>query len=367
MRPGVTLRLGALVFIALSAAAAIAAFGSAEPSVQGPPYEVYRPAGLSRANPVPLVLGIGGSLTKTGSGLNGFADRYGFVVAYPDPGLISVPPDENASQAARATYISNVIDELKTTQNIDPSRVYVTGASRSGIESYRLACRIARKITAIGSVAGSLLPQDAATCHPARPLSVMEFHGTGDTAVPYNGNQLYPPVQQTIAFWRDAEGCPAKQTTSTKGPVTIDTWSPCKNGTAVRLVTYAGGGHGWPRNSQVDATAELWAFFSGRVSASGAAGSSLTATGLRVAVLGTGARRTLTIRVTVSRDATARAALQRGSRTVASKSFKIAAGTRSLRMRLAKSVRPGAYRLKLTLTASDGSRKVVAKTVRIRA
>jgi polyhydroxybutyrate depolymerase len=50
--------------------------------------------------------------------------------------------------------------------------------------AYRLACELSTRITAIASVSGTML-FDA--CHPARPVSILEMHGTNDSNVPYDG------------------------------------------------------------------------------------------------------------------------------------------------------------------------------------
>ena len=357
----------AVAVVALGLVLAVkASIGAAESSSDAPPYEVYRPADLSKAKPVPLVLGLGGSATKTGSGFNGFADRYGFVVAYPEPNLINVPPNEDASQAARIAYLSDVIDNLRISQNIDPDRVYVTGGSRSGIEAYRVACKLANKVTAIGSVAGSLLSKDVATCKPARAVSVLEIHGTTDSAVPYNGNQFYPPVRTTNAFWLKSNVCPNQEKVATSGPVTIETWSPCKDGTTVRLITYAGGDHGWPRNSQIDTTAQLWAFFSAQSAQSAQSATSALAASVTRLTVSSGRRRLLTIRLTLNKDATVRTSLVRKARGYGTKTFQVASGNRVLRLAIAKNAKAGTYVLKLRISTADGSTRTIQKSVRIR-
>ena len=253
-------RAGGVVAILLGLVLMVVSRGGAD-SASDPPYEVYRPAGLSRANAVPLVLGVGGPLTKSSSGLNGFAARYGFVAAYPNPGLID-NSDESAQRTARIKYLTDVIDHLKGAENIDPNRIYAMGGSQSAVQSYRLACAVPAKLAAIGSVAGALTVGDAGTCKPPGPVSIVEVHGTADTAIPYGGNRFVLSTPATNSFWRNNDGCPQQPTSSTRGRVKIETWSGCKSGTAVRLITYTGGDHGWPRNADIDATAELWAFFS---------------------------------------------------------------------------------------------------------
>lgn len=334
--------------------------GGAESRAAAPSYEVYRPADLSRSHRVPLVVGLGGSLTKIDSGLNSFADRYGFVVAYPDLSSIT-GPTEQATHRAKIRYVTNVIDKLTASENIDPRRVYVTGGSATGIESYRVACELSSKVAAIGSVAGSLLQKDRAVCRPPRPVSILEIHGTADTAVPYDGNQDFPPVRATNAFWRAVDRCRARKTLSTQGPVTIETWSPCRGATAVRLITFAGGGHGWPRNSQIDATAQLWSFFAAHPAASVA-----LASVLRVVIVGSGTHRVLAVRLTLTKNATVRASLNRKRRSVGAKVFHVPAGTQTLRFGIAKRAPGGIYRLDLALTSSDGSRQSIGSTVRLR-
>jgi poly(3-hydroxybutyrate) depolymerase len=50
--------------------------------------------------------------------------------------------------------------------------------------------------------------------------------------------------------------------------VTIETWTGCRNGSAVRLVTVQGAGHIWfasglgTTNGALDATTTIWRFFS---------------------------------------------------------------------------------------------------------
>jgi polyhydroxybutyrate depolymerase len=307
---------------------------------------------------VPLVLGVGGALTKSSSGLNGFADRYGFVAAYPNPGLID-NPDESAQRAARIKYLTDVIDHLKGTENIDPNRIYAMGGSQSAVQSYRLACVAPAKLAAIGSVAGALTVGDASTCKPPGPVSIVEVHGTADTAIPYGGNQFVLSTPATNSFWRNNDGCPQQATSSTRGRVKVETWSGCESGTAVRLITYTGGGHGWPRNADIDATAELWAFFSQHSRAKEA-----LATVLRVTSVGR-MKRTLLIRIKLTADATVQATLLRARRAYASKLFHVVGGNRSLRLVITKKAPAGSYTLKLTVSATDGSKQTVQRSVRL--
>jgi polyhydroxybutyrate depolymerase len=200
------------------------------------------------------------------------ADQAGFVVAYP-----SFEAGTNNDEARKRTgpgpplpdiaYLSGLIDKLIVDEDIDPARVYVTGISAGGVMAHRAGCELADKISAVGSVAGALTIQ---TCQPARPISLMEVHGTADRQVPYNGDSTTPPTVSTIARWRGMDGCPATGSSSSHGAVTTQVWTSCARGTAGSLATITGGTHTWPGSSatgggaadtSIDATATLWNFF----------------------------------------------------------------------------------------------------------
>jgi polyhydroxybutyrate depolymerase len=125
----------------------------------------------------------------------------------------------------------------------------------------------------------------------------MEFHGTADPLVQYDGGApspalwslLYPnaappvfrSVADTIAFWRTKDGCSdTPQQTYSNGDATCETYSGCQEGATVTLCTIAGGGHTWPGGSSaalpsfatsivgpmstsIDASSQLWQFFKG--------------------------------------------------------------------------------------------------------
>jgi polyhydroxybutyrate depolymerase len=107
-------------------------------------------------------------------------------------------------------------------------------------------------------VAGAL----AMACHPARPVSVMIWHGTADHNVPYNGgghrdfndSRPFPPVGRAVDFWRRADGV---------SPLRAGGGQGCRSsgrgdgGVEVALCTVRGGGHAWPP----DASRRLWDFF----------------------------------------------------------------------------------------------------------
>ena len=55
--------------------------------------------------------------------------------------------------------------------------------------SYKLACELNDKITAIGSVTGTFSESDADGCSIERVMPVIDFHGTYDNVVSYYGDE----------------------------------------------------------------------------------------------------------------------------------------------------------------------------------
>jgi polyhydroxybutyrate depolymerase len=200
-----------------------------------------------------------------------------FLVAYPDGvndtwnagycclGRAASGPDD-------VGFLGRLIDDVEAAQKVDQGRVYMVGVSAGAMMGYRMGCDVADRIAGVGSVAGAMVLE---SCHPSKPVSVIEIHGTADGEVPYGGGhtaggatQDSPPTAAVVARWAELDQCPTAGAAQTQGPVTTTTWSGCAAGTAVELLSIDGGGHTWfatglgPVAGSVDATSAIWGFFS---------------------------------------------------------------------------------------------------------
>jgi polyhydroxybutyrate depolymerase len=248
-------------------------------------YRLYRPADLSGTVPLVMMLhgGFGsGAQAQRSYGWDDAADAGRFLVAYPDGRFKAWNAGTCCGWPARTGvddvgFLGALLDHLVATEGVDPGRFYVAGMSNGAMMAYRLACELPGRLAAIGPVAGTM----TVPCGSAAPTSVLHIHGMDDRAVPYEGGvgegfgrDHRPPVPATIAHWRAVDACGAA-TVTTDPPVTTDN-ADCALGTTVRLVTIEGAGHQWPGSTDsalaglvldppstaLDATAELWAFFS---------------------------------------------------------------------------------------------------------
>ncbi len=276
-----------------------AACGSSGPPAPAPPapvqngqvtvdgvvrtYRVFVPPALDRSRPAPLVLflhGGGNSVEDTvrTTGFDRQAADGGFIVAYPE----GTRREWNAGTCCGSApsrkvddvgFLTQLLDRLEADYPVDRARVFAAGVSNGAMMAYRLACERADRIGAVASVAGAVVTGD---CQPARPVSVLEVHGTEDPLVPYTGGQPSapeaqggPPYTSTAAMarrWAEVDGCPSPAPAKVAAPVTTDTWAGCRNGSTVTLVTVAGGGHVWfapglgPANGALDASATIGRF-----------------------------------------------------------------------------------------------------------
>jgi polyhydroxybutyrate depolymerase len=80
-------------------------------------------------------------------------------------------------------FIREVIGRMKRQASIDPKRIFATGMSNGAMMSWRLACE-APEIRAIAPVEGT---DNTASCRPAHPVPVIEFHAVNDEMVNFNG------------------------------------------------------------------------------------------------------------------------------------------------------------------------------------
>lgn len=161
-------------------------------------------------------------------------------------------------------YLSDLIDEALAKRPIDPARVYLFGHSNGAFMSYRFACEMADKVTAIAVLAaGETKPAEA--CAPSRPVSVLHLHGTEDEWSAYGGGNAMDSSRQplpgpifvtgaveTVRRWAARDGCDTTLITGTPvdfvenldgAETVVAAYGGCAAGTDVQLDTIEGGTH----------------------------------------------------------------------------------------------------------------------------
>lgn len=242
---------------------------------------VHVPASYDPSTPTPVVLNFHGYTSDASqeellTDMSTEADAKGFIVVYPQ-GLNDSWNAGACCGTSAATgvddvgFVSDLIDVLEVQLCVDSKRVFATGMSNGGFLSHRLGCELATRVAAIAPVAGVL---GVTTCSPTRAVPVMEFHGTADPLVPYEGDPAegFISVPSTFSGWATRDACTGSPaTTYDDGDTQCATYESCADGATVTLCTVTGGGHTWPgglpvpalgyTTTDISATDAMWTFF----------------------------------------------------------------------------------------------------------
>jgi polyhydroxybutyrate depolymerase len=162
-------------------------------------------------------------------------------------------------------YVSDVIDDVAAYVCTDLARVYATGFSGGARMSSLLACKLNARIAAIAPMAGLRWP---APCE-GRAIPVLTLHGLADPQNTYDGGvegrggEWVESVPEALEGWAEYNGCDAEiMFEDPPGPLSSMHYEACRDGVEVHMIRVDGLRHQWARD-EVDATAEMWAFFRG--------------------------------------------------------------------------------------------------------
>jgi polyhydroxybutyrate depolymerase len=253
-------------------------------------YIIHVPQGYQGESELPLVINMHGFGSNPVEQLaytrfNTQADLNNFFVVYPAGIEATIPIGTgNHWNAGFDTgvddigFINKIIDFMWNEYQIDLSRVYATGMSNGGFMSYTLACELSGRIAAVASVTGALTVLQEESCSGSYAVPVLQFHGTEDEVVPYQGSEFFSSIPDLMNFWAEKHGCPLETVeenleddrTTDGSTVTKITFTSCDD---VVLYRINNGGHTWPggaidqpllgnTNRDINASALIWEFFS---------------------------------------------------------------------------------------------------------
>jgi polyhydroxybutyrate depolymerase len=252
-------------------------------------YRLFRPQTLAAQNPTAMVVllhGCGSSGDEFAS-VTHFDDQAaaaGIVAVYPD-GLANFGPGFNhcwnefldPTMSDDFTFLSQLIVKLTKDLPIDKNRIFVAGLQSGGHMAYTLACAIPERVAAIASISGGMpLDERMASMRctdnkRAKPVSVMEMHGTADSFIPYagGGGLNAQSVVDVVKYWATVDGCTGDPSVNQNGITKTTLWKHCSGTSVVRLDTVTGGHNTWfgstldPVPGEPKASAAVWDFFNG--------------------------------------------------------------------------------------------------------
>lgn len=210
---------------------------------------VHAPPSYDGKKRMPLVfdfhgLSGNGAQQKSLSRFDRVADAQGFIVIYPD----GLDKAWNAGLCCTDKYddvafVRAIVNSLQNEACIDPKRIYASGCSNGGGMSYKLACEAADIIAAIAPVDFDCVDGSrCSACSPTRPVSVVQFRGTSDQLVAYDGNGAFVGAKANFAKWGQLNMC-----SGTAEPLpqqaACETYPTCSSNSETILCTVQNGTH----------------------------------------------------------------------------------------------------------------------------
>ncbi len=218
-------------------------------------YNIYVHPRYKHNRPTPLVVLLHGlswtpDLMMWYSNMAAFADAFKFIVVAP----MGIARNWDVSSGSDdVTFVADIIDAVSEDYCIHPKRIFATGASMGAAMSQRLACDLSDRIAAIGPVANGnpwIIWPDI--CEPERPVPIIQFNGTADVVVPFEGGTNpsgleMPPVPEMFGAWAELYECSGEtKVVYQKGEVTCIEYEDCEDDATLRHCIVEGGGHNWP-------------------------------------------------------------------------------------------------------------------------
>jgi polyhydroxybutyrate depolymerase len=163
-------------------------------------FKQYLPTGYTPGENLPVVIvlhGIGDNANNMSNvGFNQIADTARFIPVYLQGETNGWGQTSwNNGTALGSTeddvfFISEVIDRLEDSIDVDLSRVYMTGFSMGSIMTYTCISEMSDRIAAIACFSGTMSSQEIASTGYEYPVPAIHFHGTADGTVPYESGAL---------------------------------------------------------------------------------------------------------------------------------------------------------------------------------
>lgn len=220
------------------------------------------PNGFDGSKPAPLLVNyhpIMGSAEgwQSGSQIAKVAKADGAIVAFMDGAQGPMGQAWNVgpccTDADDVAFSKSFLKEMKEKACVDPKRIYAAGFSMGGGMSNYVGCFMADEFAAAAPSAFDLAKEivDAGKCKPARPFPILNFRGTNDNIVMYDGGLsqvvsgkpiTFMGAKNNLAEWAKMNGCKGSPKSGVPGN-NCEMYEDCDGGVKTGLCTIQGGGH----------------------------------------------------------------------------------------------------------------------------
>lgn len=220
-------------------------------------YLIHVPTTYRPFHPMPLIMAFHGR-KGDGSDIEAFSgiNSLNAIAVYPvgAKGEADQRAWESAPYAAPVDdvrFVSDLLDHLQATLCVDPNRIFATGKSNGAGFVALLACQLPLRIAAFGTIAGAFYPGTTTGCDTSPPAPIVDFHGTADPTIAYDGDVSHgvatPPLMEWAQDRADHNHCAATPTQTAIGTDVLRfSWTGCSQHADVMHYRIIGAGHTWP-------------------------------------------------------------------------------------------------------------------------
>ncbi len=249
-------------------------------------FRVHLPASYDGRHRQPMILGFHGHAEKSTS-FEQYTQlsRLPAVVVYPDGlrGLKNQPAWQGAPYSSPASddvaFTRAILRDVRSTSCVDAARTFAVGRSNGGGFVALLSCRLPSEFAAFATVDAAVYTASMSGCASAPPVSVIDFHGTDDRVISYDGGVRFGAPYLSSRQWLDSlvrrgHCAPVPVTIPINRHIQQVTWPFCAPGVMITHSRIVGGSHRWPGSTgnpgagpisdTISASHMIWAFFVAR-------------------------------------------------------------------------------------------------------
>ncbi len=247
-------------------------------------YQVYQPNNFKDGAPAVLVLH-GGSqsmrkvVSESGGGTQAWldiAEREGVALIVPNgtnrrngdatsdsQAWNDFRSDTKVSNVDDVTFLRRVVADETRSLKLDPTRIYVTGASNGGMMTFRMLVEVPELFAAGAAFIANLPENTEALQRPTKSTPIVIVNGTKDPLVKWEGGIVAGDSERgvttstaaTVAWWVKANNATPQAVRREILPnlnrsdgcqITLDVHRAERGGAPVWLYTVEGGGHTLP-------------------------------------------------------------------------------------------------------------------------
>lgn len=145
------------------------------------------------------------------------------------------------------TFVDDVVAQLEGEFAVDRARVFATGFSNGGGFAAFVGCQRPQEFTGVATVAGAFYQRVSEGCSQI-PMKHIDFHGTADPVISYNGGErhetVYDSTHDMLVEAATRNHCAREEDIRLSDSIAHATWDDCD--AALEHYRIEGGTHVWP-------------------------------------------------------------------------------------------------------------------------